>query len=174
MELWDEVYRILTVSSASQSTKGVKTKAKGEIIIDQLMVPDIPKDDQEMALLKKHIFSNPAYNGILVSSDGTAALVLTEMKENISYERMFVLLQDLVERFSDENTSIHIVGFPMLMGWIYSYKPQIILVFGISVALMVLILFLIFRNLVGLVAPVAMSVICTCLGLGFILSLIHI
>ncbi len=168
VELWDEVYRILTVSIASQSTKVVKTKAKGEIIIDQLMFPDIPKDDQEMALLKKHIFSNPAYNGILVSSDGTAALVLTEMKENISYERMFVLLQDLVERFSDENTSIHIVGFPMLMGWIYSYKPQIILVFGISVALMVLILFLIFRNLVGLVAPVAMSVICTCLGLGFI------
>jgi len=168
VELWDEVYRLLTVSIASQSTKVVKTKAKGEIIIDQLMFPDIPKNEEEMALLKKHIFSNPAYDGILVSSDGTAALVLTEMKENISYERMFFLLRDLVERFSDENTSIHIVGFPMLMGWIYSYKPQIILVFGISVALMVLILFLIFRNLVGMIAPVAMSVICTGLGLGFI------
>ena len=61
VELWDEVYRLLTVSIASQSTKVVKTKAKGEIIIDQLMFPDIPKNDKEMALLKKHSFSNPAH-----------------------------------------------------------------------------------------------------------------
>lgn len=168
IELWDEIYRLLTVSVASQTTKVVKTKAKGEIVIDQLMFPDIPQNDEEMALLKKHIFSNPSYDGILVSSDGTAALILTEMKENISYERMFRLLRGLVEEYSDEETSIHIVGFPMLMGWIYSYKPQIMLVFAISVALMIVILFLIFRNVVGMLAPIAMSLICTGLGLGFI------
>jgi len=168
IELWDEVYRLLTVSIASQTTKVVKTKTKGEIVIDQLMFPDIPRNDQEMVLLKKHIFSNPCYDGILVSHDGTAALILTEMKENIAYDRMFTLLRGLVKDYSDEDTSIHIVGFPMLMGWIYSYKLQIAMVFGISVGLMVLILFLIFRNPVGMMAPIAISVICTGLGLGFV------
>ena len=168
IELWDEIYRLLTVSIASQTTKVVKTRAKGEIVIDQLMFPDIPQNDQEMTLLKKHIFSNPSYDGILVSSDGTAALILTEMKENIAYDRMFKQLRGLVDDYSDEETSIHIVGFPMLMGWIYSYKTQIMLVFAISVAFMVLILFLIFRNVVGMIAPIAMSLICTGLGLGFI------
>jgi len=168
IELWDEIYRLLTVSIASQTTKVVKTRAKGEIVIDQLMFPDIPQNDQEMVLLKKHIFSNPSYDGTLVSTDGTAALILTEMKENISYERMFKQLRGLVKDYSDEETSIHIVGFPMLMGWIYSYKTQIMLVFAISVALMVLILFLVFRNVVGMIAPIAMSLICTGLGLGFI------
>ena len=89
IELWDEVYRVLTVSIASRSTKVVKAQAKGEINIEPLMWPEVPKNDQEMDLLKKHIFSDPAYNGILVSRDGTAALLLTEFKENISYEKAF-------------------------------------------------------------------------------------
>lgn len=166
--LWDEVYRVLTVSMASNSVKAVKILAKGEIVIQALMFPDVPKNETEMRLLKKHIFSNPAYNGTLVSSDGTAALILTEMKENISYERAFQLLRTLERKYSDDETSIHIVGFPMLMGWIYSFKAQMSWVFGISVVLMIIILFLIFRNIVGMIAPIAMSVICTGLGLGFI------
>jgi len=168
IELWDEVYRLLTVSMASNSVKVVKTLAKGEIVIQALMFPEIPKNETEMTMLKKYIFSNPSYDGTLVSSDGTAALILTEMKENISYERVFTLLRTLANKYSDDETSIHIVGFPMLMGWIYSYKPQIMLVFAISVALMVFILFLIFRNFVGMIAPIAMSIICAGLGLGFI------
>lgn len=168
IELWDEVYRLLTVSIATNSTKVVKAIARGEIVIDALMFPEIPKDEAEVKLLKKHVFSNPSYDGVLVAGDGTAALILTEMKENISYERMFPLLRGLVERYSDENTTIHIVGFPMLMGWIYSYKAQIMMVFGISVGLMVLVLFCIFRSVVGMLAPILMSIICTALGLGFI------
>ena len=166
--LWDEVYRVLTVSIASNSVKVVKTLARGEIVIEALMFPDVPKTDEGMELLKKHIFSNPSYNGTLVSKDGTAALILTQLKENISYARAFELFRNLAQEYTDTETSIHIVGYPMLMGWIYSYKTQMYWVFGISVALMVLILFLIFRNFVGMIAPIAMALICTGLGLGFI------
>ena len=166
--LWDEVYRVLTVSMASNSVKVVKTRAKGEIVIEALMFPDVPETDEGMALLKTHIFSNPSYNGILVSEDGTAALVLTQFKEHISYAQAFKLLRNLQNRYSDEKTELHIVGYPMLMGWIYSFKPQMYTVFAISVACMVLILFLIFRNFVGMITPIAMAAICTGLGLGFI------
>ena len=113
VELWDEVFRALTVSIASRATKVVKAQAKGQIKIDSLMWPEVPKDDQEMALLQKHIFSDPAYSGILVSRDGTAALLLTEFKENISYEQAFGLLQKLRKDYSDGDTSVHIVGSPI-------------------------------------------------------------
>ncbi len=166
--LWDEVYRVLTVSIASHSVKVVKTLSKGEISIGTLMWPDVPKTDEEMALLKKHIFSNPAYSGTLVSRDGTAALILTQLKENISYERAFELLRGITRRYSDDETAVHVVGYPMLMGWIYSYKPQLYWVFAVSVGLMILILFAVFRNVVGVVAPLAMAAVCTGLGLGFI------
>ena len=36
--------------------------------------------------------------------------------------RPFDLLQKLRKDYSDGETSVHIVGFPMLMGWIYSLK----------------------------------------------------
>jgi uncharacterized protein len=165
--LWDEVYRVLTVSIATNSTKVVKAKGKGEIVIEALMFPDVPTTEKGIALLKKHIFSNPSYNGTLVSTDGTAALIMTQLKENVSYDKSFGLLRNLVAEHTDDQTSIHIVGYPMLMGWIYSYKTQMYWVFGISVAFMVLILYSVFRNFVGMIAPIAMAMICTGLGLGF-------
>ncbi|MBW2367623.1 MAG: MMPL family transporter [Deltaproteobacteria bacterium] len=73
----------------------------------------------------------------------------------------------MTERYSDADTTIHIIGFPMLMGWIYSFKYQMYMVFAISVGMMMLILWGIFRNLAGIVAPMVMLAICTLLGLGF-------
>jgi predicted RND superfamily exporter protein len=132
------------------------------------MFPDVPKSPAEMELLKKNIFSNPAYNGSLVSKDGTACLLVTEFKENISYSRAFTLLRGLVKEYSDENTSVHIVGFPMLMGWIYSLTPQMYVVFAISILAIALVLWLIFLNLPGMISPLANAAILTIWGLGFI------
>ncbi len=166
--LWDEVYRILTVSIASHSVKVVTALKKGEISIVPIMWPEVPKNPQEMELLRENIFSNPAYKGILVSEDGTAALLMTEFKEDVSYEKVFSLLQKLRKNYSDGDTSIHIIGFPMMMGWIYSLKSQMYIVFIISVIFMILILFLIFRNFLGMIAPMANALILTVWGLGFI------
>lgn len=166
--MWDEVYRSLTVSIATRSVKVVKALKKGEINIEPIMWPEVPLSVQEMDLLKENIFSSPAYNGSLVSRDGTAVLLLTEFKENISYERVFSLLQKLDKDYTDGETSVHIIGFPMLMGWIYSLKDQMYTVFVISIILMILVLSIIFRNFLGMIAPMANALILTIWGLGFI------
>jgi uncharacterized protein len=168
IELWDEVYRVLTVSMASNATKVAKTLAKGEIRIEALMFPSVPRNEQEMAELKKNIFSNPSYNGVLVSEDGTMAIILTEMKENIPYEKIFIKLRGLQTKYADEETSIHIVGFPMLMGWVYSLKPQMYFVFGVSILAIAIVLILIFRNFSGMSSPLVNAFILTIWGLGFI------
>jgi len=170
VELWDEVYRVLTISIATRSVKVINALKKGEIRIDPLMWPNIPPNDsQQMAELKKNIFSNRAYNGVLVSKDGTAALLFTEFKENISYEKGFGLLQKLRKDYTDGDTSVHIVGFPMLMGWIYSLKTQIFTVFSISIAGIIIVLVLIFYgNLLGMIVVMGNALILTVWGLGFI------
>ncbi|MBT8340463.1 MAG: MMPL family transporter, partial [Desulfatitalea sp.] len=169
VELWDEVYRVLTVSIASRASKVVKAQAKGQIAVESLMWPELPKNDQEMALLKKHIFSNSSYNGILVSADGTAAVLWTEFRENISYAHAFNILQALREKYSDDRTSVHIIGVPMLMGWFFSLKGQIITVFAISIIGMVLVLMLIYHgNFLGMFVVMGDALILTVWGLGFI------
>jgi hypothetical protein len=169
VELWDEVYRVLTISIATRSVKVINALKKGEIRIDPLMWPNIPKEPQQMAELKKNIFSNKAYDGVLVSRDGTAALLFTEFKENISYEKGFRLLQKLRKDYSDGDTSVHIVGFPMLMGWIYSLKTQILNVFLISIIGIIVVLILIFYgNLLGMIVVMGNALVLTVWGLGFI------
>ncbi len=168
VELLDEVYRILTVSMASLSVKVVKNKPMGEIGLESLMFPAVPATKEALEDLKLNIFSSPSLHGKLVSEDGTAAMIITMFKEDISYEKAFELLRDLHARYSDENHSVHIIGFPMHMGWIYSYKNQMYVVFALSVVFMVIILYAIFRNLVGMIAPMALAIICTGMGLGFV------
>jgi len=165
---WRETYRVLTVSIGSRSVKVVKPLGDGEIKVLPLMWPHTPKRPEDIAWLRRDIYSDPIIRGVLASRDGSAALVLTEFKEYISYEHAFALLQTLVRDYSDQDTTIHIVGFPMLMGWVYSYRIQIATVMAVSVILMILILFLIFRNLTGMAAPMIFALISTAMGLGFI------
>ena len=168
VELWDEVYRMLTISIASNTTKVIKTKAKGEIVVESLMFPDIPRTDEGMAELKKNVFSDPSKNGVMVSEDGKATLLMTEFKEGVSYQRSLELLQKLRAKYSDNETSVHIVGFPMLMGWVYALRPQMYMVFGISIIAIVLVLILIFRNFQGMFSPLVNAGVLTVWGLGFI------
>ncbi len=168
VEMWDETYRILTASMASKTIKVTKSKARGEITFEALMFPYAPETEEGLEELKQNIFSSPDLHGKFVSKDGTAAMIITMFKEDISYEKAFELLRSLQARYSDENTSIHVIGFPMLMGWIHSFKAQMQMVFGVTVALMVLILFLIFRNLAGMIAPIGVGLISTVIGLGFV------
>jgi len=168
LEMWEEVYRPLTVSIGSRSTKVIRTKKKGEISIEPMMWPDVPRTPEAMEQLKVDLFSNPAYSGSLVSHDGSAALVITEFRENISYEKVFELVQGLSKKYTDNDISVHAVGYPIMMGWIYSYKPQIFTVFGVSLAICLVILWLIFRSPAGIIAPIGFSLVCTLFGLGFI------
>jgi hypothetical protein len=163
---WDEVYRSLTVSLATRSVKVVKTLKKGEINIEPIMWPDVPNTPEAMDVLKTNVLSSPAYNGSLVSRDGTAALIMTEMKENISYEQAFALLTKLAKEYTDDTTEVHLIGYPVLMGWIYTLKQQIYLIFGISLLLMMIMLFIIFRNLVGMFVPVLNAFFFTVVGIG--------
>ena len=170
IELWEEVYRLKTYSMASHGTKVIRLLPGGEIRFEPLMYPEVPKNKKEMEDLKRYIFSTPYYDGSIVSRDGTAAVVVTAFKGDVSYESAFAKMDNLKARYEDDNTSLHIIGFPMLMGWIYSCKYQMYVVFAISIALMILILFFVFRNAVGIIAPMAMVAVCTVLGLGFIVS----
>ncbi|MBT8340777.1 MAG: MMPL family transporter [Desulfatitalea sp.] len=169
VELWEEVHRGLTKSIASLGSKAVMARAKGEISVTPLYFNKTPETAQEMDLLKKRIYMSPSYRGTMVSEDGTAALLVTEFRETVPYSLVHQKLQQLVKDYSDANSSVHIVGFPSLMGWIYSLKGQILFIFFLSILAMIVVLVLIFRgNPVGMIAVMSNAFILTVWGLGFI------
>jgi uncharacterized protein len=167
VSLWEETYRVLTLSIGARSVKAAKAAAGGAVDAETLMWPDAPTDDKGLNRLKEDIFSSPAIRG-MVAEDGTATVLVTEFKLDVPYETVFSLLMGLKERYEDENLTIQLAGFPVLMGWIYSYKAQIMMVMSVSVALMVVVLILMFQNFIGMAAPMVFGIISTAIGLGFI------
>jgi predicted RND superfamily exporter protein len=165
--LWEETYRVLTLSIGARTVKVAKAAAGGVIEAETLMWPEAPKTSEEIEELKRDIYSSPIIRG-LVAADGEATLISTEFKLDVPYERIFERLMDLKEKYSDENATVQLAGFPVLMGWIYSYKVQIVLVMVVSVALMLLILVIIFQNFIGMAVPLSFGLISTAMGLGFI------
>ena len=162
-----ETYRSQTFSIASRSMQVTRVGGSGVIEFEPLMHPDVPGTPQGLAALKKDIFSDRGIRG-LVSEKGDITIVVTEFKPDVNYERSAALLNEIVATYSDENVRVETAGFPVLMGWIYGYKSQIIFVMAVSTALILLIIFIIFRNFSGMAAPALFGVFSTACGLGFI------
>lgn len=165
---WKEVYRQLTASIASQSAKVVNTHALGEISASPLMWPDVPSNEQEMKTLRDNILSSSQFNGVMVATDGSATSIIAEIKEDIAYGRAYELLSALKAKYADSNTEIHVVGFPMLMGYVQSLKPEMRLLFLTSIGLMIVIMIFIFRSFKGMLTPMIVGLISTVIGIGCI------
>jgi predicted RND superfamily exporter protein len=164
---WEETMRVMTFSIGSRSAQVAKAMGDGIIKFRPLMWPDVPETDKGLAKLKKEIFSDPGMRAI-VSSNGQSTLVGAMFKPKVTFSQTFELMQGLIQKYSDDEIKLEMVGYPIMMGWIYSCKTQIIMVMAASVAFMIFILFLIFRNFIGMAAPVAFGLVSTGMGLGFI------
>ena len=163
-----ENIRPLTASITMMKAKYIRSSGGGTIAIDGLMWPDLPKTPEEMEFAKENVFSNPMYEGNLVSSDGKAALIVAELKEDIDYTAVFDFLRNLQTQQQDANTDIYITGRPMLYGWIFNHKGQMLQVFALSIAVIAGLLWIFFRNSHGVIAPLVVGLFTTILGLGFI------
>lgn len=162
-----DAYSLLTASISQPKMKYIRGYSGGRVEMDGLMWPKIPSTEAEFKFMKESIFTHPAYNGVLVNKEGTATLIIAEFKEGIDYSELFKFFMKLKEKYEDPNTSLHMVGKPVLLGWIYSYWPQMMVIFAMSVGVMVLLLASFFRNWQGMSVPIAVGLICTVWGLGF-------
>jgi uncharacterized protein len=164
----DENLRPLTASITLMKSKYIRSTGGGSVAIDGLLWPKLPSTPDEVRFAKENVFANPMYEGSLVSSDGKSALIVAELKPDVDYLKVFRFLQELRARETDANTEIAITGRPMLYGWIFSYQGEIFRVFVASIAVIVAILWVFFRNSHGVMAPLVVGVLTTLLGLGFI------
>jgi uncharacterized protein len=163
-----ENIRPLTASLTMMKSKYVRSSGGGSIAIDGLMWPKLPSTPEEVEFTKENIFSNPMYEGNLVSRDGKSALIVAELKDDIDYTTTFQFLESLRVQEEDANTEIFITGRPMLYGWIFSYKNQMLVIFALSIGVISVLLWLFFRNSHGVIAPLVVGLFTTVLGLSFV------
>ncbi len=163
---YKDVYPLLVDSITLQKAKYMTVKGGGEVYIGSLVWPRIPKTKRELEQLKEHVLGSPLYNGVLVSSNGKAALIVAQFKQTIDYKKLHAFVENLKSQYNTNYTSIYLTGRPILLATIYSHWSRIFLIFGITFGIVGILLFLFLRCLIGLLVPLAVAVLSTIWGIG--------
>ncbi|MBU4002447.1 MAG: hypothetical protein KKB94_09035, partial [Proteobacteria bacterium] len=114
----------------------------GGIAMERVM-KEVPTNNADMFNLKARVFSSEAY-GNWVSTDLKALRLQASFLEGtvkIDYTDLFNEFMKIRKAEEDANHSIHLAGVPILYGWVYSYIPEMTMLFGVSILILVLLLF---------------------------------
>lgn len=154
-------------SIAVRKVKNIRTTAWG-MKIQPVMYPDVPQTQEEIDRLKRAVYTDDMILGKLVSRDGKSALIMADFFEDKMDPRVvFEKVMEMKQKEEDPNTSIHPVGEPVLIGWAYEYAPQMLWIFGITLLVIVVLLYGYFRSVRGTAIPLLSAGVSAIWGLGF-------
>lgn len=132
---------------------------------------------EQLAQLRLDVMANPGVYGLLVSPDLKSALVRGTFNEGqLDYVEIFRQLGELKDsveelRSSEATAGVHIyaTGQPVLMGWVYSYLSQIMQIFFLTIAVLLVLLVAYFRTRgYGILLPLIGVLISATWGLGIV------
>jgi uncharacterized protein len=141
----------------------------GALLSTLFMYPRVPETQEELDLLKHNVSAHREPVAGLVTGDDKGALVRASFNEQgLDYKALFDGLQGIIHKYTDDNTEIFVAGQPVVSGWGYYYLPRITLIFFVSIALMLVILYLSLGQRSSWWAPILTGSFSAIWGLGFV------
>jgi predicted RND superfamily exporter protein len=160
------INNLQVASIADRKVKNIDSDAGG-MYRAAVMWPLLPNNEEEIQALKKTLMSNDAIYGQYLSFNNKMLLLSADFWERaIDYRIIFAKLREIVEKEEDENHVIHMVGEPVLYGWVYHYFPQMVNIFILTIVVVIALLFLYSRNLRGTLLPLLSALISCSWGMG--------
>ncbi len=128
-----------------------------------------PATPQEIAEFRTRVDHAPNVRVFLISGDDRSTVILaTFIEQRIDYGVTFRYLQALVENARDAHHEVYMVGQPALIGWVYQYERQMLMIFGVTIAALLVALALYMRNVVGVLTPIICSATAGIWAFGFV------
>lgn len=166
LQLVDGANQFQIISLAAKKIKEVRSSTEG-IDVRPLMWPEAPTDPQAVADLKAAVLRNPLVYGAYVSRDLKAALVTVDFYDReIHYDRIFDQVGKLAAAVEGGGVSVHVVGEPMLYGWVNHYLPETGSIFLMTIALLITLLFVVARTWRGTFLPLLAGAVSAVWALG--------
>ena len=141
------------------------TKVTEEGFIGAPIIPEtFTKTDDELAQVRRNV-EDAGIIGRLVGNDGRDAMIMFEIQENVSGERIRVnyyelahKLDEMRAKYENANIEVNVIGFVMIVGAIVDGLLGVIAFFGISFLITTVLLYLYCRSwkLTGLSLVVAL------------------
>lgn len=166
LELTRGVHPYQIHSLSRHNVKDIKATSWG-LEAAPLMHPYVPKTREGIEKLKDAVYANEFIYGHMVSKDGKSSLIRAEfLEDKLDYSYLFNRVMQTVKMLEDENTSFHVVGEPILYGWIYHYLSDILWVMGATALAIIFALWFFLRRLEGIIIPLISTSITAIWGLG--------
>jgi uncharacterized protein len=168
LELLPAINNYQVISLATQKVKVQKSDAEG-IHSVPVMWPDVPRSQAGLKALQRTVLGSRRFYGSLVSLDQKATIVVGGFFEaNMQPKLIYETLDALVKKESDESTNIYVIGRPMLLGDVASKSPRLGLIMLVTATCMLLVLWVYFRNLIGVLVPTIAAAYAAIMGFGFL------
>jgi predicted RND superfamily exporter protein len=133
-----------------------------------LMYPRIPENAEDLAFLRRKVYTTEGVHGLFVSNDDKATQIVAGFwEEYFDLPAMWAKLKAMKERETDANHNIYITGPPVLYAYFLEAVPKMIAALIASVLMIILILWFEFRSWQGVVIPVFSGALSAVWGLGF-------
>jgi uncharacterized protein len=141
----------------------------GALVSRPYMYPTLPKNQAELGELKTTVMAHREELAGYITSDLKGALIIAAFnEEGLDYKALFDAVQRLIGQYQDGNTTIYATGAAMFAAWGYHYLPRIALIFFISLALMLVVLYLTLGRRTHWWAPIITGLCSAVWGLGFV------
>ncbi|MBM4310190.1 MAG: hypothetical protein FJ119_04490 [Deltaproteobacteria bacterium] len=156
------------MSLASRSVRDIKITTQG-MSMDNIMFPDVPTTPEGLHELRQTVYGSPMAYPVLVSLDSKKTLIMVDyFQEQIDYRELFKYFIALRNEFEDENIIVNIAGEPMHLGYVDNYVMDVLKILGITVIAMMIMLYIFFRSIRGMVLPILAAAVSAIFGLGFL------
>ncbi|MBW2275432.1 MAG: hypothetical protein JRG96_19375, partial [Deltaproteobacteria bacterium] len=159
-------------SMTANNTRVIQIEASGDIET-QVLMEKVPETQADADVLGALVRQNPPYiYGRLVSLDQkgaliTAGFVTDRLNSRETFTAVFDWAQQIKADEEDDNTSIYISGYPILVGWILKHAFEIVLFLMLTIAMIFSLLWAYFRRWHGVFIPALAALATAIWGLGF-------
>ena len=143
----------------------------GGLISKPFMNPYIPKNDTELANLKREVLQQhtPTFLTSLVSADHRTAVITATFNEQVlDYRALFDQVQAIVKANTDADHAVYVGGDPIIRGHGYYYLPNIATCFAAAVLIMIVLLYVSLGHRTRWWAPIITGTLSAAWGLGFV------
>ena len=152
-------------SIAAPNVKAVIPGADGMMDIHALM-DGPPRTAEEIERLRDIIQEDKLFRGNLISSDGTAAVIVAEFDDRVTDPEIARRIDEIVGPERDQSVTIALAGAPVLRAALARYTALIVILFPLAVVVIGLIHYEAFRTLQAMFLPLVTALLSVVWALG--------
>jgi uncharacterized protein len=160
-QITDTLTETENISSVLSLTNAVDIRSEEEGIEISKLVDEetIPRSKEELDQLKGRVMANENYRGSIVSADGTSAIILFSIADEVNMQTAARMVQEKIEALNIPE-KIYFAGSPMLITAISQLiASDLIRLLPIAFILITLVLYIGFRSFRGVILPLLTAVI---------------